>query len=43
MLMWMGRYGRQSLVELGDGVTMNDLRNFVHILDEMLKKEQPDS
>ena len=39
MLMWMGRYGRQNIVDIADRCTIQDLRNWVLILEGFLEKE----
>lgn len=40
--MWLGRYGRQNVVDIAERCTMRDLLNWVRILEEFLDKEKPE-
>jgi hypothetical protein len=40
MLVYLGRYGYQSVIETSERATMRDLRSWVGQIDEFLKEEQ---
>jgi hypothetical protein len=40
LLCWVGKYGKQNVVDLQERATMQDLRNWRSVISEFIDKEK---